>query len=674
MLCSAKELGMAEESEGILELPSDAVVGTAIVDYFKLNDAVLEINLTPNRGDCLGVIGVAREVAVFNQMPFVLPEIKAAAVSIEDKPSIELLAPEACPRYCGRIVKGIDPSAKTPLWMEEKLRRAGVGAISLAVDITNYVLLELGHPMHAFDLRQIDGGIRVRWASDGEKLTLLDGREVELKTNTLLITDHQKPIAIAGVMGGEHSGIADDTCDVLLESAFFTPKLVAGRARQYGLHTDASHRYERGVDPSLQRRAIERATELLLQLAGGQAGPIVDAQSVEHLPKTAPIHLRRARIPRLLGFSLPDAQIEGILTRLGLGLSATEQGWMCEVPSHRFDISIEEDLIEELVRIHGYHHLKAQAPQGTLSMSRVTEQVIADDQLRDLMVDRGYQEVVTFTFVEPKLMKLLVPSVEPLALLNPITPELAVMRTSLWAGLLLTARHNLNRQVSRLSMFEIGLRFVPNGTELVQEKMIAGLLHGPRETEQWNHGKAAFDFYDLKGDVEAMLGLGKHSQLEFLAVAHSALHPGQSAEVKVNGESIGYMGALHPELVRALDLAGDFFVFEFKTETLVNGALPRYSELSKFPSVGRDLAVVVDEAVSSAMLQNTIKEAAGDALEDLKVFDIYRGKGIDSGRKSVALGLTLRHPSRTLTDSDVSALMEAVVGLLQSRCGAQLRE
>lgn len=674
MLCSAKELGMAEESEGILELPADAPVGMPIVDFFKLNDAVLEINLTPNRGDCLGVIGVARELAVLNKMPFTLPAIVESPATINDKPSIELLAPEACPRYCGRIVKGINPNAETPLWMVEKLRRGGIESISLPVDITNFVLLELGHPMHAFDLREIKGGIRVRTASEGEKLTLLDGREVTLTADTLLIADHEKPVAIGGVMGGEHSGIADDTTDVLLEAAFFTPHLIAGKARQYGLHTDASHRYERGVDPTLQCRAIERATELLLQLAGGQAGPVIDAVSEAHLPNAASIHLRRARIPRLLGFSLPDPEVEGMLTRLGLTLTPTAEGWQCQVPAHRFDISIEADLIEELIRIHGYHHLSVTTPHGDMAMARVPEHVVGDNAMRDLLVDRGYQEVVTFTFVEPNLMRELEPGLEPLPLINPITPEMAVMRTSLWAGLLSTAKHNLNRQVDRLAMFEIGLRFVQEKGELNQQKMIAGLLHGPRNPMQWNHGRESFDFFDLKGDIEALLSLGGTRQVEFLAAVHHALHPGQSAAVFVNGKLAGHLGALHPERVKALDLEGDFFVFELIVDVISDGVLPRYKELSKFPSVARDLAVVVEESISASHLQTVIRESAGEALEDLKVFDIYRGKGIDSGRKSVALGLTLRHPSRTLTDSDVHALMAAVVGSLQTHCGAQLRE
>ncbi|NQD37231.1 phenylalanine--tRNA ligase subunit beta [Permianibacter sp. IMCC34836] len=680
MLCSAKELGLAEESSGLLELPLDAPVGTPIVDYLQLDDAVLEVNLTPNRGDCLGARGIAREVAVLNQLPFNPPAMAEVPATITDKPSIELLAPEACPRYCGRIIKGLNTKAATPLWMQEKLRRSGVRSISLAVDVTNYVMLELGHPMHAFDLKEIKGGIRVRMAVAGEKLTLLDGREVELTPDTLLIADHERPIALGGIMGGEHSGIADGSSDVLLESAYFNPIAIAGRARKYGLHTDASHRYERGVDPTLQRVAIERATQLLLELGGGQAGPVVDAKSDAYLPKPATIHLRRARIARLLGFTLPDAQVEGILTRLGLQLSNVADGWHCVAPLHRFDISIEADLIEELVRVHGYDKLEARVPHADSKMVRMPEHRVLENRLRDLLADRGYQEVVTYTFVEPKLMKTLEPRLEPLALLNPITPELAVMRTNLWAGLVNAARYNLNRQISRLALFEMGLRFVPQaGGELNQEKVIAGLVTGAREPLQWNHGSGSgkqdsFDFYDLKGDIEALLAMGGERKVEFRVGSHPALHPGQTAEVVVDGKAIGLLGALHPEKVKELDLPTDVFVFELALVSLSEGVVPRYRELSRFPGVGRDLALVVDESLPVEALLQVVRDQAGESLEELRVFDIYRGKGIDLGRKSVAVGLIFRHPSRTLTDSDVATLMDAILAGLKAQCGAQLRE
>ncbi len=705
MLCSAKELAIAEDASGLWELPADAPVGSTLVDYLQLDDAIFEINLTPNRGDCLGAIGIAREIAVLNGRDFSLPAVSETPATISDAPRIVLDAPDACPRYCGRIIRGVNIHAATPLWMQEKLRRSGVRSISLSVDVTNYVLLELGHPMHAFDLRQIDGTVHVRWAAADEKLTLLDGREVVLSADTLLIADDKKPLALAGIMGGEHSGVADDTTDVLLESAYFNPLAIAGRARRYGLHTDASHRCERGVDPTLQRRAIERATELLLQLGGGQAGPVFEAVSDAHLPKPATITLRRARIARLLGVTLPDAEVEAILSRLGFAVQTTADGWTAKAPAHRFDVSIEADLIEELVRIHGYDKLGARTPQSDLNMVPVPERRVRESRLRSRLIDRGYQEVINFSFVEPKLLKRIEPRFEPLALVNPITPELAVMRTTLWAGLVNAARHNLNRQIGRIAFFELGTVFLADAAAATlpwvaaadkaqlqdwlarrqqqsekaaalppQPKMIAGLLTGPRAPEQWNHEQGSFDFFDLKGDVEALLDLGGERTLAFRVGSHPALHPGQCAEVLVDGEVVGILGALHPELARDLDFAGDVFVFELAIEPLVEGKLPRYRELSRFPSVSRDLAVVVAETVEVEALLRSIRETSGEILEDLTVFDIYRGKGIDSGSKSVALGLTFRHPSHTLTDVEVTAVMDAVLTSLRTRHHAELRQ
>lgn len=673
MLCSAKELGMAEESSGLLELPLDAPVGTSINDYLSLDDAILEINLTPNRGDCLGLRGIARETAVLNRMSLNEPVIEQVAATISDMPEVRLDAPDACPRFVARIVKGVNLQAATPLWMQEKLRRSGIRSLGLIVDITNYVMLELGQPMHAYDLRQISGAITVRWAKDQEPLKLLDGRDIAMSSDTLVIADQAKVLGLAAIMGGEHSGVADDTVDVLLEVAFFQPRAIAGRARRYGLHTDASHRFERGVDADLQGLAIERATGLILALGGGQAGPVVDASISDKLPKPASIHLRHARIERLLGISLTAHQVESILRPLGLHLTPVAGGWLCVAPSHRFDIAIEADLIEELIRIHGYDQLPARRPQSDLALVRVEESQVPLAKLRDTLVARGYQEIISFSFVEPKLMQKLEPRLTALPLMNPITPELAVMRTNLWAGLIHTARYNLNRQIGRMALFEAGLRFLTEG-ELKQEAVIAGLLHGRRESAQWNHGASDFDFYDLKGDVEALLALSPGRTVQFIAAEHPALHPGQCASVLIDGQNAGIIGALHPELVKDLDLPGDCYLFELQQEVLCKGRLPRYQALSAFPGVARDLAVVVEETVNVECLLGEIRHAAGALLEDLKVFDIYRGKGIDSGRKSVALGLTLRHPSRTLNDSDVASVVDAALLGMSTRYGAQLRQ
>lgn len=673
MLCSAKELGLAEESSGLLELPHDAPVGVSINDYLALDDAILEINLTPNRGDCLSLLGVARETAVLNKMALTMPVVESIKATITDQPKIELLVNDACPRFVGRIVKGVNCKAPTPMWMQEKLRRGGIRSLGLIVDITNYVMIELGHPMHAFDLRQISGGIQVRWAKADEPLKLLDGRDIKLDHTTLVVADDQKVLAIGGIMGGEHSGVADDTSDIVFEVAHWNPVAIAGRARRYGLHTDASHRFERGVDPQLCVQAIERATQLLLQFGGGQAGPVNDVQMREFMPKPAHIKLRRDRIKRLLGVTFADAEIHDILTRLGLQVTAVADGWQCVAPSHRFDMSIEEDLIEELVRVHGYNNLAPRAPQSDLNMVRQYEAQLPLAKLRNVLTARGYQEVVTFTFVEPKLMKTLEPRLEPLALLNPITPELAVMRTNLWAGLINAAKHNLNRQASRMALFETGLRFVTGG-DLKQENVIAGLLIGSRDELQWNHGRETYDFYDLKGDIEALLAQGGIRNVQFARSEHPALHPGQTAKVVINGEVAGVFGALHPEKVRELDLPSDAFVFELLLAPLLKATLPSYHALSAFPAVARDLAIVVAEETAVGDLLASIRQSAGDLLEDLKVFDIYRGKGIDSGRKSVALGLTLRHASRTLTESEVAGTVDAIVSALATNHEAQLRQ
>lgn len=682
MLCSARELGMSDDHAGLLELPADAPVGKDFREWLVLADNSIELGLTPNRGDCLGHLGVAREVAVLNKLELSRPDCSPIAPSIDDMRPVELRAPEACPRYLGRVIRNIDRSASTPLWMVEKLRRCGIRSISPCVDVTNYVLLELGHPMHAFDLNQIDGGIVVRLPNPGEKLVLLDGREVEVQPDTLLIADHSKPLALAGIMGGEHSGIADESTDIFLESAFFSPLAIAGRARRYGLHTDASHRYERGVDPELQRAAMERATRLLLAIVGGEAGPIVEAVSAEHLPKRTPITLRRGRIARILGVSLADTEVVDILTRLGMQVESVGDGWSVVPPSWRFDIAIEVDLIEELARVHGYNELPTTAPVAELNMTGRREQALEPRRFRDLLVARGYQEAITFSFVEPKLIEHFTPGVTGLGLLNPISSDLSVMRTSVLAGLVRAAEHNQNRQQNRIRLVETGLRFLPaagsrvaEASSLVQEPVIAGLIMGPRHAEAWANGADKVDFFDLKADVEALIGAtGAAGEFQVVAGSHPALHPGQCAELRRGEASVGYFGALHPELTQKLDLNSTAFVFEFRLAELTRGGLPAFSPLSSFPSVRRDLALIVEESVTAGAIARTIENVAGELLQDLRVFDVYRGKGVDSGRKSVALGLTLQDSSRTLNDTEVTDIIEKVVATLGKELGATLRE
>ncbi|NVK21124.1 MAG: phenylalanine--tRNA ligase subunit beta [Kangiellaceae bacterium] len=672
MLCSATELKLGDESDGIMELPADAPLGMDFVDYKDLNDHLIEVDLTPNRGDCLGIRGIAREVGVLTQTAVHEVSPKAHAAEISDSLPIKLSAPNACPRYLGRVIKGINPTAKTPDWMVQRIERSGVRSIDPVVDVTNYVLLELGHPMHAFDLDVLEGGIDVRMAKPSEKLTLLDGNEVELAEDTLMIADHAKPLAIAGVMGGIHSGINSETKNIFLESAYFDQIAIAGRARQYGLHTDASHRYERGVDFELQRTAMERATELLLDIVGGQPGDIIEAVEKDAMPSKRHLQLRRARIERLVGFAFDDVQVEDILTRLGLQLTANGQGWDVLVPSFRFDIDNEESLIEELVRVYGYNRLPSRKPVAEMAMFAQPENRVWKNMLRDVMVNRGYQEAITYSFVEPELQKKLQPSHEPLPLLNPISSEMGVMRTNLLAGLVQTAKFNINRQQNRIRIFELGLRFDNSGDELKQIPTIAGLLAGNRGNESWLTENDKVDFYDLKGDVESLLATNKRSSA-FVPSKREILHPGQSADIQLDERTIGYIGKLHPALQQELDLDLDTFVFEMDLDALSERELPQFKPLSKFPAIRRDLAVIVDDSVKGGELVDFIVKIGGNLLTDAYIFDIYKGEHLEQGKKSIALAMTLRHADKTLEDSEINQVVDKVINGLQEQYNAVLR-
>lgn len=677
MLCSAAELKLSDDHDGLFELPADAPVGQCLREYLGLDDAIIEVDLTPNRGDCLSIAGLAREVGANYAAQVTRPAIDAVAATHDETRPVELLAPAACSRYVGRVIRNVDLSRATPLWMVERLRRSDIRSIDPVVDITNYVMLELGQPLHAFDLAEIRGGIRVRLAEEGEKLTLLDGQEITLRSDTLVIADHERPLAMAGIMGGEHSGISDGTTDLFLESAFFDHIAIAGKARNYGLHTDASHRYERGVDWQLQRQAMERLTALILEIVGGEPGPVIEALDEQHLPKPVTVQLRKERVSQMLGLDIPDADIEVYLQGLELGVVASGAGeWQVSVPSHRFDISLEIDLIEELARLYGYNRLPVSAPKASLSLTAKPETRGELPVLRRLLVARGYQEAITYSFVEPGLNKLFDPQSEPLALANPISSDMAVMRTSLWPGLSKAVLHNQNRQQPRVRLFESGLRFVPqvNG-ELLQEPMLAGIAAGTRLPEGWANGSDELDFHDVKGDVEAVLGQGGAlDSFRFEAAEHPALHPGQSARILRDGELVGWMGALHPQLVDKLDLDGPVFAFELRLEAIVEGRLPQFSELSRFPEVRRDIAVLVNRSVMAGELLEDIREQAGAVLKNLRLFDVYQGKGIDPESKSLAIGLTLQHSSRTLTDDEVNAVMDKVVGSLEQGFKATLRK
>lgn len=679
MLCSEDELGVSEAADGIWELPFDAPVGTDLREYLKLDDQLIEIDLTPNRGDCLSVRGVAREVGVLNQVDVNEVSIEPVAPQIDDVFPVELLAPEGCPNYVGRVIRSVDTTRPTPFWMQEKLRRCGLRPIDPVVDVTNFVLLELGQPMHAFDLGKLDGGIRVRMAKEGEELKLLDGSEVKLNSDTLVIADHSKAVAMGGIMGGDDSAVAEGSKDIFLECAYFNPLVIAGRARNYGMHTDASHRYERGVDPQLQEMAVERATQLLLDIVGGQPGPLARSCSEEHMPKPAQVELRKARLEQQLGLTLADDVVVEMLTRLGLELmSSTDESWTFKAPSWRFDIAIEADLIEEIARVYGYNRLPTTTLEAPLPILPKQEAKVGLPALREQLIGRGYEEAITYSFVDPALQELIEPNAPTVALANPISADMGVMRRSLWCGLLGALKRNLNRQQSRVRLFESGLRFLPKAQNsldgLKQQPVISGLICGRRLEENWTHDKQGVDFYDLKGDVEALLSLtGDAESFEFARCENPALHPGQSAAILRNGQQVGVLGKLHPSVQKQADIGPDVYLFEIELNAISEARLPAFHELSKFPEVRRDIALVVNADVAVGDLSKTAREVAGGTLIDLKVFDVYQGKGIENNRKSVALGLIFRDLSRTLNEQEVNEAVEQVLQALQQQYGATLR-
>jgi phenylalanyl-tRNA synthetase beta chain len=674
MICSASELGLAESSDGIMGLPADAPVGTDFRDWLSLDDVCIEVDLTPDRGDCLSVAGIAREVGVINRVPVTAPTIEAVPAAIDDSFPVEVSAPAACPRYACRVMRGVNVQAATPEWLKERLRRGGIRSIDPVVDVTNYVLLELGQPMHGFDLARLSGGIRVRLAGEGEKLTLLDGSEIALKADALVIADHDKPLALAGIMGGEGSGVSGETRDILLESAFFAPLAIAGRARGYGLHTDSSHRFERGVDPQLQRSALEYATSLLLDIVGGQPGPIVEVASEADLPTPPSIRLRRARVARILGVEIDDATISDILTRLGMQLSPADDGWDVVPPSARFDCAIEVDLIEEVGRIYGYINIPASSTAAPVTLWGEPETAFGLDRAEDLLVDRDYHEAITYTFISPELADQLTPGEAHIALANPISADMAVMRASLWPGLLATLRHNLARQQTRVRVFESGLSFRRIDGELVQRPKLAAAITGTAQAEQWGVASRKADFFDLKGDLEAVLALVDPSGgFAFEAAEHPVLHPGQSARVLRDGREIGWIGMLHPVQQKALDLPATY-LFEIDVDGLAEGRLPSFSPLSKFPAIRRDLALVVGRDVPAAAVLACARAAAPAVVREIALFDVYTGENIEAELKSLALSLILQDSSHTLNDQEVEQATAKVLEALASELSAKLRE
>lgn len=677
MLCAASELGLSDDSDGLLELAESAPVGSDFREYLDLNDTIIDVDLTPNRSDCLSIHGLAREVGVLNQTDLTPIDVAPAAVDIQDTFAVDVQAADACPRYLGRVIKGVNVKAESPLWLTEKLRRSGIRSIDPIVDITNYVMLELGQPMHAFDLDQLSESIVVRMAGEGEQLTLLDGQEMSLRADTLVIADKARPLAIAGIMGGEGSGVSLETTNIFLESAFFAPISLAGKARSYGLHTDSSHRFERGVDAQLQNKAIERATALIVEIAGGQVAPITEQVSQDDLPKANEVTLRRAKLDQYLAVSIDKEQVTDILTRLDLDMvEVTDEQWVTRAPSHRFDIAIEADLIEEVARIYGYENIPANMPTAAVNFTPVAEAQTSIQSMRATLVAQGYQEAITYSFIDKESSLQFVPDVEPVPLENPISAEMGVMRPSLIPGLMKAYLHNQNRQQSRVRLFETGRRFIGSVDaldELDQQERLAGLIAGSREAEAWYHNSDKVDFYDVKSHIEALFALNDGDMPTYERADVVYLHPGRSAKVMIAGQEVGVFGELHPQFAKTLGCNQGVYLFDINLDAVLTGKLPVYKVISKFPEVRRDFALLADRETPVASLQNIIEDHAGEAFKEVSVFDVYQGQGIDDTKKSVALGLTWQHPSHTLSDEEINKSVEQILVALEGQLGVVVR-
>ena len=676
MLCSARELGLSESHDGIIEFPADAPLGHSVREYLDLEDQILELNVTPNRGDALSIIGVAREVAALTGGGILGPqEVTAVPARIDSRLAVTLADPVACPRLVGRVIRGIDNTACSPMWLRERLRRAGVRSISPSVDVTNYVLLELGQPMHVYDLGKLQGGLSARLARQDEPLTLLDGRDVKLDADMLVIADDAGAVGVAGIMGGERTAVSASTTDIFFEVAFFQPAAIAGRARRLGLHTDASQRFERGVDPAGQERAVERATALLLAIAGGAAGPVIVTEDRSKLPLRAPVRLRRQRLPRLLGVGVDDVRVMQVFKSLQMQARLLPEG--CEVtpPPHRFDIAIEADLIEEVARIIGFAAIPEAPAVSQQVFLPLKEAVPAERIVLEALVARGWYESINYAFTDPALQSQLFPGVETLGLSNAIASDLSVMRVSLWPGLVRVALENQRRQADRIRLFEHGARFAVEQGVVTEIDSLAGIALGRRVPEQWGaDAKAAVDFYDVKADLESLLAAtGEAGSFGFEAASLPLLHPGRSARVLNNGKSVGWLGELHPRLVRELGFTQAPILFELDFAAL-RVRVPQGREISRFPQVRRDLAVVLPETVSFSTLRERVTLAGSGLLRTLRVFDVYRGPGVETGRKSVALGLIFQDITRTLTDEDVDRAVAAIVADLRANLDAGIRE
>ncbi|WP_335974044.1 phenylalanine--tRNA ligase subunit beta [Acinetobacter calcoaceticus] len=674
MLCGASEIDLEDKIDGLLELPADAPVGVNIREYLKLDDNVIDISITPNRGDCFSIRGIAREIAVINKLQMNEPAINTIDATIADEKKV-VISTEGAPRYLGRVVKNVNVKAATPEWMQQALSRSGIRTHSILVDVTNYVLMELGQPMHAFDLSKIEGTVHVRQATQQEKLQLLNDQEVELQEDIMVIADDQKALAIAGIMGGLASSVTDDTTDIFLESAFFAPLAIAGRARRFGLHTDSSQRYERGVDFELPLIAMNRASQLIQELAGGEFGPITVAEKTDLLQKREAIELKQAQVDQLLGYQVAGEFIADALTRLGCKVTVKAEGeWSVVPPSHRYDMAIYQDLIEEVARIDGYDNIQISLPSMDVKFAKYQDRFELTE-LRQTIVTLGYQEAISFSFADAKLEKQLNPEVKPLMLANPISSDLAAMRSTLLSSLIPCVQYNLNRQQSRVRFFEFGLRFdyqnAKSIEDLQQTPTLALVAVGSQEPESWHAKPQPMDFFDFKGEIEEILAAGRVS-VEYVRSERAWLHPGQSAEILVDGKSIGYLGRFHPSLENELDLSTTW-VAELDQTAVLQSYVSNFTELSRFPSVRRDIALLISDNINVRDIQQLIEQTGGELLDSTWLFDVYTGQGVEDGKRSLAFALLWQHPSRTLEDAEIKSGMDNIIQVLENTYQATLR-
>lgn len=674
MLCGASEIDLEDKIDGLLELPVDAPVGVNIREYLKLDDNVIDISITPNRGDCFSIRGIAREISVINKLEMIESVINTVAATIADEKKV-VISTEGAPRYLGRVVKNVNVKAATPEWMQQALSRSGIRTHSILVDVTNYVLMELGQPMHAFDFSKIEGTVHVRQATQQEKLQLLNDQEVELQEDIMVIADDQKALAIAGIMGGLASSVTDETTDIFLESAFFAPLAIAGRARRFGLHTDSSQRYERGVDFELPLIAMNRASQLIQELAGGEFGPITVAEKTDLLPKREAIELKQAQVDQLLGYQVAGEFIANALTRLGCKVTVKAEGeWSVVPPSHRYDMAIYQDLIEEVARIDGYDNIQISLPSMDVKFAKYQDRFELAE-LRQTIVTLGYQEAISFSFADAKFEKQLNPEVKPLMLANPISSDLAAMRSTLLSSLIPCVQYNLNRQQSRVRFFEFGLRFdyqnAKSIEDLQQTPTLALVAVGSQEPESWHAKPQPMDFFDFKGEVEEILAAGRVS-VEYVCSERAWLHPGQSAEILVDGKSIGYLGRLHPSLENELDLSTTW-VAELDQTAVLQSYVSNFTELSRFPSVRRDIALLISDNINVRDIQQLIEQTGGELLDSTWLFDVYTGQGVEDGKRSLAFALLWQHPSRTLEDAEIKSGMDNIIQVLENTYQATLR-